>query len=623
MTPYLIDWLNLAFRWMHFIFGAAWIGTSFYFNWVNNSLRKPDPPRDGVLGELWAVHGGAYYTVTKHSPEMAAAPSPLHWFKYEAYFTWISGFCLLGIVYHSGGGALLLGGAPIALSHGAGIGVSVGSMVLGWLVYDGLCKSPISSRPLGFALIGFALSVAMAYGFCQVFSPRAAYLHVGAVLGTCMAANVFFVIIPGQRAMVTATKEDRAVDVRFGQAGALRSLHNNYLTLPVLFIMVSNHFPMTWGHTWNWGILAALALIGMGVRHYFNLKGKGQQVVWILPVATLAMIALAFIVKPTPPPEADAEIPYAEIAPIVKERCQPCHSVAATHPVAAAAPEGLHFDSEAQVVADAVRIETQLATGTMPFGNVTQMTDDERTLFRQWLAQGPTAEGESSRAAEAQPGSLLHLHVPSKSAEGAGRFKADWSYDLVVREGWSVHVHVIPPGQLVPPHHHPENDELSWVASGVGEWSSWTSGQSPIHSSISAGDAVVVPAGAVHGLRNPGPENLSIVVLQRPSFGQNWYLRPTDVTSTTASGALPTGQPFPGDFFDGWQLSRGGAPEDPSQSGDSLYLVSAGAGMLRFGDTELPLQAGHFVAVPQGRKHSISADEGLQLLRVRIPRYNR
>jgi len=629
LDPYFNDWLNLAFRWMHFIFGAAWIGTSFYFNWVNNSLRKPEPPREGVLGELWAIHGGAFYTVTKRAPQMDAVPSPLHWFKYEAYFTWLSGVCLLGVVYHSGGGALLLGGAPIAVSPGVGVGLSVGSLVAGWLVYDGLCKSPLANRPVAFALLGFGLVVGMAYGFCQVFSPRAAYLHVGAVLGTCMAANVFFVIIPGQRAMVDATTEGRDVDVRYGLAGALRSLHNNYLTLPVLFIMVSNHFPMTWGHSWNWAILAALAAIGMGVRHYFNLKGKGQQAVWILPVATLAMIALAFVIRPAEAPQADNEIPYAKIAPIVKQRCAPCHSVTATHPVAAAAPKGLHLDTEAEVRAESIPIETQLATGTMPFGNLTQMTESERTLFRQWLAQDSDTEAAPS-STEAPPpdkGTILHLHVPNKSAEGAGKFKADWSYDLVVRDGWSAHVHVIPPGQLVPLHHHPENDELSWVAAGVGVWTGVTATGGETTQPIGAGDSIVVPRGAAHAVRNSGTEDLSIVVLQRPSFGQNWYLRATDVTSNIPSGPLAPGQPFPSEFFGDWVLGSEEALTDAQGTAeDNLYFVRAGNGILRFEGTELPLRAGHFVAAPKGRTHSIlsspdtSSTEKLSLLHVRIPR---
>jgi uncharacterized membrane protein len=392
---YINDWLNLAFRWMHFIFGAAWIGTSFYFNWVNNSLRKPDPPREGVLGELWAIHGGAYYTVTKRDSRMETVPSPLHWFKYEAYFTWISGFCLMGIVYHSSADTLLLGGAPVVLSTGAGIGVSVGSLVVGWLVYDLLCKSPLAKKPIAFSLLGFGLVVAMAWGFCQVFNPRAAYLHVGAVLGTCMAWNVFFVIIPGQRAMVRATEEDREVDIRFGQAGALRSLHNNYLTLPVLFIMISNHFPMTWGHSGNWIILAALTAIGMGTRHYFNLKGKGENAVWILPAATLAMIALAFVVRPSAAPVPESAISYSQdIAPIVTESCLPCHSAQATHPVAAAVPEDLHFDTGAQVAFEAQRIEVQLESGLMPFGKLLPMSDESRQLFRQWIAQGAKLDGE-------------------------------------------------------------------------------------------------------------------------------------------------------------------------------------------------------------------------------------
>ena len=393
MDGYTIDWLNLLFRWMHFIFGAAWIGTSFYFNWLNNHLRPPQPPREGVLGELWAVHGGAYYSVTKNDPRMDAVPSPLHWFKWEAYLTWISGVCLLGVVYHASADTLLLGGAPVALSPGAGIGVSFGSMVVGWFVYDLLCKSPLAKKPVALATLGFALVVAMAWGFTQIFSPRAAYLHVGAVLGTCMAWNVFFVIIPGQRAMVEATKEGREVDVRYGQAGALRSLHNNYLTLPVLFIMISNHFPMTWGHSANWAVLAALTAIGMGTRHYFNLRGKGKDAVWILPAALLAMVALAFVTKPSEVEVGTVGISYAdEIEPIVKEYCQPCHSEMATHAVASAVPAGLELDTAAQVAALASRIDTQLASGLMPFANLIVMPDEKRDLFRQWIAQGAKVE---------------------------------------------------------------------------------------------------------------------------------------------------------------------------------------------------------------------------------------
>ena len=394
MDPYAIDWLNLAVRWMHFIFGAAWIGTSFYFNWLNNSLRAPDPPKEGVVGELWAVHGGAYYYVTKRDPRMPSVPAPLHWFKYEAYFTWISGFCLMGIVFHTSADTMLVANSAWGLSPGAGIGLSVGSLVGGWLIYDGMCRSPLRRSPVAFALLGFVLVTAMAWAFCQAFTPRAAYLHVGAVLGTCMAWNVFFVIIPGQRAMVDATAEGREVDVSKGKAGAFRSLHNNYLTLPVLFIMISNHFSMTWGHEGNWAILAALSLIGMGVRHYFNLKGKGQNAVWILPVAALAMVALAFVVRPAAVDVASESIPYSQVAGIVQERCTPCHSANPTHALAqAAAQTGLEFDSGAQVAPHAAAIDVQLANETMPFGgNITKMTPEERKLLRQWIAQGARLE---------------------------------------------------------------------------------------------------------------------------------------------------------------------------------------------------------------------------------------
>jgi len=238
-------------------------------------------------------------------------------------------------------------------------------------------------------------------------------------------------------------------------------------------------------------------------------------------------------------------------------------------------------------------------------------------------ASAPSAD-QSDSAPSAQRDPLIHLHVPSKSAEGAARFKADWSYDLVVHEGWSVHVHVIPPGQLVPPHHHPENDELSWVASGRGEWSSWTAGQPPKTSEIGVGAVVVAPRGAVHSVRNPGPEDLSVVVIHRPSFGQNWYVMPEDVSSSSSSGPLAANEAFPEGFFEGWQLDRSGQETPAAHPADSLYLVGGGSGTLRFKDNILALKPGHFAAVPPGLLHEIAITEGageqLELLVVRIPR---
>ena len=259
MDGYIADWLNLLFRWLHLITGAAWIGTSFYFNWLNHNIRPPKEEREGINGELFAVHGGHFYQVSKYAGAPKKLPETLHWFKWEAYFTWITGISLLIVVYYWNASIYLVDNSIREIDPTSAILISIGAIVGGWIVYDLMCKSPLSKKPVLFAGIGFSLMTAVAYGLTEVFAPRAAYIHVGAMIGTMMAANVFFVIIPNQRKMVDAMIAGEKPDTSLGDAGALRSLHNNYFTLPVLFIMVSNHFPMTYGNQMNWAILASIA----------------------------------------------------------------------------------------------------------------------------------------------------------------------------------------------------------------------------------------------------------------------------------------------------------------------------------------------------------------------------
>ena len=392
MEGYIADWLNLLIRWLHFITGAAWIGTSFYFNWLNHNIRTPKTPQPGIKGELFAVHGGHFYEVRKYDGAPETLPETLHWFKWEAYFTWISGFSLLSVVYYWNAKMNLVGLGEGSLEPWQGIALSVGGLIGGWIVYDLMCKSPLRTKPVIFAGIGFALLAASAYGFAQVFTPRASYIQMGAMVGTMMAANVFFVIIPNQRKMVDAMIAGQEPDTRFGDAGALRSLHNNYFTLPVLFIMVSNHFPMTFGHEWNWAVLAAIALIGAGIRHYFNLKSQGHLNVWILPVAAVAILALAFVIRPQTPVVASnqASIPYAQIAPIIKERCMVCHAQNPT--LVPSAPKGVMYDDPAVVQGIASTIRLQLSTNVMPPGNITKMTEEERALVISWVDAGASIQ---------------------------------------------------------------------------------------------------------------------------------------------------------------------------------------------------------------------------------------
>jgi len=387
----VVDWLHLILRWLHVIFGAAWIGTSFYFNWLNHSIRPPEPPREGIKGQLFAVHGGAFYQVSKYAGAPAKLPDTLHWFKWEAYLTWISGVSLLAVVYYLNADMNLIDPSIMALTAGQAIGISIGSLVGGWFLYDGMCRSPLRHKPVLFAVIGFGLMTTAAWGLCQVFGSRAAYIHVGAILGTMMAANVFRVIIPNQRIMVDAMINGEEPDTSLGEAGALRSLHNNYITLPVLFIMVSNHYPMTYGHEWNWAVLAVIALVGAGTRHYFNLKSRGEQSVWILPVAALAMVALAFVTRPQAaviPHGGSASVTWSDVESIVVQRCQSCHAETPTYPGFVEAPQGAIFDSPERFRAYRTKIlQMVVDSHIMPPGNLTSITDEERAMIGVWLRQ--------------------------------------------------------------------------------------------------------------------------------------------------------------------------------------------------------------------------------------------
>ena len=271
----LTEWLNLAIRWLHITAGIAWIGSSFYFVWLDNHLKTP---REGdASGELWSVHGGGFYHNQKYQVAPATMPDDLHWFKWEAYFTWISGFSLLVLVYYVGADSFLLDPSKADLGAGGGIAIGLGSLALGWLIYDGLCRSPVGRSNIALGIFWFAILVYAAMLLNNLLSARAAYMHIGAIVGTAMVANVFFIIIPNQRKVVADLIAGRTPDRSLGAAAKQRSLHNNYMTLPVLFIMISPHYPMTYGAERPWLVLAMLGLTGIAVRHVFNLRGRGQS----------------------------------------------------------------------------------------------------------------------------------------------------------------------------------------------------------------------------------------------------------------------------------------------------------------------------------------------------------
>jgi uncharacterized membrane protein len=394
LETHVLQWLELLARWFHLVAGAAWIGTSFYFVWLNHSFRPPLSPRPGVDGEVWSVHGGGFYRVERFEVAPERLPETLHWFKWEAYITWVTGACLLVLVYYLGSGTYLRDPAVAKISQTAAVGVGVGAIVAGWLVYDRLCRSPLAARPSAFGGAMFLFVAAAAFGLSQVLSGRAAYIHVGAILGTIMAGNVFFVIIPSQRAMVEAMGRGEVPDAAQGRHAAMRSLHNNYFTLPVLFVMISNHYPFTYGHRWNWLVLAGVTLAGVLLRHFENLRYRGRREAWIVPAALAGMVTLAIFTRPSATEAGKEEASFAEARAVLERRCVACHSAVPTHDAFPTAPVGVTLDTPEEILRWADRIHFRaVETQTMPMGNATGMTAKERAILDRWYRAGAAPGG--------------------------------------------------------------------------------------------------------------------------------------------------------------------------------------------------------------------------------------
>jgi uncharacterized membrane protein len=378
------------------ITGIAWIGASFYFIFLENNLNRTKNLREELAGNLWAVHGGGFYYLEKykHSPEVI--PKDLHWFKWEAYFTGLSGFTLLCIVYYYNAGAYMVDPSIMALSSIQAIGIGIGSIIVSWIVYDLMCKSPLVKHQKLFALIGFVLLVIMTYGLTHLLSARAAYIHIGAIIGIIMVLNVFFVIIPGQKLMVASALKGEIADPSYGENALRRSIHNNYMTLPVLFIMISNHFPSTFGNQHAWLVLAGLMLVGVSVRHWFNLRGKKIKNYWLLPFAIALLIVL--IVYTMPKTKSLAHMSMAESTSIsitdhqgmalIEKHCLSCHSTTPSSKIFVTAPKGLILDNFTSIQANAEIIKAQAVNAKiMPLGNTTKMTDEERQQLGDWLVK--------------------------------------------------------------------------------------------------------------------------------------------------------------------------------------------------------------------------------------------
>jgi len=394
MEAYLLDWLSLLLRWAHLVVGIAWIGASLYFIWLDNSLEDPKRAEDrarGVAGELWAVHGGGFYHAQKYRLAPPALPERLHWFKWEAYWTWITGFALLVLLYYVNAETYLIDPAVAALSKPQAIGIGLASLIAGLAVYEGLCRSPLGRNDAALAAVLLLLLAATAWGLSLVFSGRGAYLHYGAILGTIMVGNVAHVIIPGQRELVRAKQENREPDPKYALAGKQRSVHNTYFTLPVLFVMISSHYAMTFGSRWAWLVLVALTVSGALIRVWFVMRHKGAAPAWPLAAAILMLLAVAVLLAPRSGSDGRAAS-YSEVQRVMEMRCVACHAAKPSFQGVVEPPKGVVLDAPERVRVQATMIHQQtVLSKAMPPGNVTGMTQEERSLLDRWVRGGANA----------------------------------------------------------------------------------------------------------------------------------------------------------------------------------------------------------------------------------------
>jgi uncharacterized membrane protein len=401
LDAYWTDWLNLLIRWLHVIAAIAWIGASMYFVLLDQSLREPksaDDRQDGVGGELWEVHGGGFYHVKKYKVAPPVLPDHLAWFKWEAYTTWLSGFALMVVLYYFNASAYLIDRSIADLTSWEAVGISIALLVAAWVVYDVLCRLLLPrgrNGTIALSVLIVLLTTLAAWGCGQLFQPRAAFLQVGAMLGTIMAGNVLFNIIPAHWELINAKKAGRDPDPTPGIIARKRSVHNNYFTLPVLFTMLAGHFAFVYGVGRAWLALIAIMLLGALARVFYNLRHQGRTI-WALPaVGVVGVLLLVWALKPddSPPGGSAATISFSQVAPVVAQRCAPCHSQSPTEPGFSSPPAGVVLETPEQIAARADEIKTLVATKAMPAGNLTGMTSEERALVVAWVTQGASTAG--------------------------------------------------------------------------------------------------------------------------------------------------------------------------------------------------------------------------------------
>jgi uncharacterized membrane protein len=398
MTWIVIEaWMEFAVRWLHVVTAISWIGSSFYFIALDLGLRRPPGLAQGVQGEEWQVHGGGFYHIRKYTVAPDSLPDHLTWFKWESYATWLSGLALLVLVYHLGADLFLIDPRVLELPVTAAVALSLGSLAVGWLAYDLLCRSPLSRRPTALMLALLVLILGASWGYAQIFSGRAALLHLGAFTATIMTANVFLIIIPNQKIVVADLRAGRTPDPALGKTAKLRSTHNNYLTLPVVFLMLSNHYPLAFSGPWNWLIGALVFLMGVAIRNWFNARhagGRPSAWNWVAAALVLAAIIALSMQRPEPeetvsalpPTDRFAAAPgFAEVADIVAGRCAMCHAAEPGWGDLAAPPKGVLLVAPEDVArhARAIYLHAGITTA-MPPGNLSWMEPAERAAIVAW-----------------------------------------------------------------------------------------------------------------------------------------------------------------------------------------------------------------------------------------------
>jgi uncharacterized membrane protein len=384
--------LDLLLRWFHVIAGIMWIGNSLLFNWLDRNLVK----KEGIDGEIWLLHSGAFYQIEKKLLEPHQMPPKVHWFMWQNFSTWASGILLLVVVYYLGESAWLVDPGEGHVAFSTAVALALGALLGGWVFYDLLWRSPLRHRPLLAGALSFAALVAISWALSQFMTPRAAFIHVGVLLGTLMTGNVWMIIIPSQVELVAATREGREQDRALSLRAKQRSIHNNYMTFPLIFIMVSNHFPSVYSHELNWLILTVLMVGGALVRHFMNIRFTFPAWRPALAATVLLTIGWSWFLLTQPARSglsdeelrAGAPVSFQSAQAIVSLRCVTCHSATPSDDLFRVAPNGVKFDQPAEIRAAASRIKVRVESHTMPFANRTSMTEEERLQVMRWVAQG-------------------------------------------------------------------------------------------------------------------------------------------------------------------------------------------------------------------------------------------